>query len=307
MCELSTIANYSCKNAQMRDWDDLRFFLAVAREGSISAAAALLGVNHSTVSRRINGYEKLHGVRLFERLHSGYAMTQAAENIYQHALRIEQHTLSVERDLFGVDQRLQGKLCVTVYHATARHFLLPNLTEFSRRYPNIDVELSITTAVRDLAAREADIAIRGTPKPPDYLVGKKVAEFQHGLYTSSAYQNREQKGYDVVLWRDDPALPEWVALHCPGARVALRVDDVATMIGAVQQGIGMARLPCWLADLQPDLSRLNVRIEQSGWGLWVLIHADLRSTARVRVCRDFLIDLLEGHKDLFEGRQSRYL
>ncbi len=296
-----------CKNAQMNDWDDLRFFLAVAREGSISAAAAHLGVNHSTVSRRINAFENLHGVRLFERLHSGYAMTQAAENIYRHALRIEEHTLSVERNLFGVDQRLQGKLCITVYHATAKHFLLPNLPEFSRRYPDIDVELFITTAIRDLAAREADIAIRGTPKPPDYLVGKKVAEFQHGLYTSSAYQQRELKCHDVVLWRDDPVLPEWVASHCPGARVALRVDDVATMIGAVQQGMGLARLPCWLADLQPDLSRLNVAVEQSGWGLWVLVHADLRSTARVRVCRDFLIDLLEGHKDLFEGRQSRYL
>ena len=103
----------------MSDWDDLRFFLAVARNGTISGAAQELGVNHSTVSRRINAYEKHHAVRLFERLPNGYVMTQAAENIYRYALDVEERTLAIERELFGQDARLQGRLRITAFHGLA--------------------------------------------------------------------------------------------------------------------------------------------------------------------------------------------
>ena len=291
----------------MNDWDDLRYFLAVARSGSVSGAATELGVNHSTVSRRINAYEKKHDVRLFERMPQGYEMTQAAENIYRYALEIEERTHIVERELFGRDTRLQGRLCITAYHSTVNDLLIASLNDFCERYPEIDLELSVTADVRDLSAREADIAIRGTPQPPDHLVGKKVADLDAAIYTSENYQKRQLRRPEVILWRDEVALPEWVVQHFPDARVVLRVDDVTAMRAAVKSGLGVARLPCWVADVCPGLFRLKLDVALLGWGLWVLIHADLRSTARVRVCRDFLIDTLEKKRDLIEGRCSIYL
>ena len=290
----------------MKDWDDLRFFLAVARNGTVSGAAQELGVNHSTVSRRINAYEKENAVRLFERLPSGYVMTQAAENIYQYALDIEERARAVERELFGRDARLQGRLCITAFHGLANHFLLPHLQRFREQYPEIDLELYITTEVRDLGAREADIAIRGTPRPPEHLVGKNVANFARGIYSSTKYQARGLRRQEVILWRDEPQMPDWVVSHFPDARVALRADDITSIRTAVKEGLGLARMPCWVADTEPDLLRLNLDVEPSEWGLWVLIHADLRTTARVRVCRDFLIEALSTHRDLIEGRLSTY-
>lgn len=290
----------------MSDWDDLRFFLAVARNGTISGAAQELGVNHSTVSRRINAYEKHHAVRLFERLPNGYVMTQAAENIYRYALDVEERTLAIERELFGQDARLQGRLRITSFHGLANPFLLPHLQRFREQYPEIDLELHITTEVRDLGAREADIAIRGTPRPPEHLVGKNVATFARAIYSSPKYQARGLHRPEVILWRDEPQLPDWVVRYFPDARVALRADDIVSIRTAVKEGLGLARMPCWVADTEPDLLRLTLDVEPSEWGLWVLIHADLRTTARVRVCRDFLIDALSEYKDLFEGRLSHY-
>lgn len=290
----------------MSDWDDLRFFLAVARNGTISGAAQELGVNHSTVSRRINAYEKHHAVRLFERLPNGYVMTQAAENIYRYALDVEERTLAIERELFGQDARLQGRLRITAFHGLANPFLLPHLQRFREQYPEIDLELHITTEVRDLGAREADIAIRGTPRPPEHLVGKNVATFARAIYSSPKYQARGLHRPEVILWRDEPQLPDWVVRYFPDARVALRADDIVSIRTAVKEGLGLARMPCWVADTEPDLLRLTLDVEPSEWGLWVLIHADLRTTARVRVCRDFLIDALSEYKDLFEGRLSHY-
>jgi DNA-binding transcriptional LysR family regulator len=291
----------------MDNWDDLRYFLAVARSGSVSAAAVNLGVNHSTVSRRISAYEKENGVRLFERLPSGYMMTQAAENIYQYALEIEERTRVVERELFGRDARLQGKLCITAFHGLANNLLIPHLQTFRDKYPAIEIDLLLTSELRDLGAREADIAIRGTPTPPDHLVGKKIANFHRGIYTSPSYQARNLSRHEIVLWRDEPQLPDWAVRYFGEARVSLRVDDVVSKQAAVRDGLGMAMLPCWSGDRDPGLLRMNLDIEPSDWGLWVLIHADLRTTARVRVCRDFLINILSAQIALLEGKSSIYL
>lgn len=291
----------------MNDWDDLRYFLAVAKHGTVTGASEELKVNQSTVSRRINAYEKQHDVRLFERLPSGYVMTQAAENIFQHALEIEERTQIVERELFGRDARLQGRLCVTALHSMANRLLLHHLQEFRDLYPKIELELFLTGEIRDLGAREADIAIRGTNNPPDHLVGKKVANFGTGIYTSAKYQARRLQRHELILLRDEPQLPDWVVRHFPDARIALKVDDRITMQEAVHKGLGIARLPCWVADTGPALMRLDLETELTDWGLWVLIHTDLRSTARVRVCRDFLIEKLSAQKDLIEGRRSTYL
>lgn len=292
----------------MTDWDDLRFFLAVARAGNVTAAASHLRVNHSTVSRRITAMEAKHGVRLFERVATGYELTASGECIVDLAEDIERRQLQVERLLFAQDSRLQGKLTLTLPHDLASYVVLPHMAQFSERYPDIDLNLLVSAGLRDLKAREADIAVRLTATPPDYLVGKKVAQMVHGVYRAPHYQSSADGADKVILWGFEQELPAWAKAHFPNATVAARVDDLSAMYAAVQAGMGLARMPCFLPDARPSdaLIRLDLSLKPSSWGVWILSHKDLRATERVRVCREFLQSILLAQKDLFEGRRSRF-
>lgn len=307
MCKLLTFAESACNYAQMDEWDDIRYFLAVARHGSVTAAAAILGVNHSTVSRRIQAFEKKHNAHLFERVPSGYAITQPGENIYLKALEIEQRAQDIERQLFAEDNRLQGKVVVTAPNMVLNHLILPKLPIFLQANPGIELELQTTPDLKNMAAREADIAIRLTPQPPEALIGRQVAELTQGIYTTKSYMQHNKDIQNVILWSDEITLPAWVQKHFPGANVILRTDSVPTMMAAVRAGIGIAVLPCIVGNMHDDLYRLNLELPPPSWGVWVLHHADLRSNARIRVCREFFIDVLQKYKNLFEGVESRYL
>ncbi len=292
----------------MNDWDDFRFFLAVARSGSVTAASTVLGVNHSTVSRRIAGMEKRHGVRLFERLISGYEMTLAAENIYTLAIEIEAKNHEMQRQLFAQDSRLQGVINITLPHDLANYCVLPHFKAFTDQHPQISVNFIVSPGLKDLNAREADIAVRLTPKPPENLVGKKLAKLRHGVYQSKLYQIKPGKPVDVVLWKHETTAPKWVLEHFPDYRVVLRVDDMASKYAAIKAGYGLARLPCYLPDTKKhnSIKRLKLDLAKSDWGLWVLSHADLRQTARIKACKEFLHDVLNKQIPVIEGDRSRY-
>ena len=151
------------------------------------------------------------------------------------------------------------------------------------------------------------LTLRMTPQPPDYLIGRKVLDLRHGVYASSAYMKKEHSQHNVILWRDDPAEPPWVHQHFRGAGVVLRTDEVTSMVTAVKSHMGLARMPCYIGDSDPFLRRLDLELTPSTWGVWVLSHVDLRSTARVRVCREFLVEVLQQQRDLVEGVNSKYL
>lgn len=288
------------------NWDDLRFFLAVCREGTVSKAGRALGVNHTTVARRVHALEKELSVRLFDRLSDGYAMTQSAENLYSHALEMEERAQAIDREVFGQDAELKGPLKLTVSHDVASRLIVPKLDRFRRDYPCIDLELLTTTGLVDLAAREADIALRLTAEPPDYLVGRRVLPLRHGVYASATYLKKSRDIDELILFRGDSPQPEWASRHFPDARIALRIDDVRTMATAVGNHLGLARMPCYIGDADSRLRRLDLELTPSTWGVWVLSHVDLRSTARVRVCREFLFGILEEQRALILGEDSRF-
>lgn len=288
------------------NWDDLRFFLAVVRAGSVTGAAEVLGVNHSTVSRRIQAFEKQNNFRLFERLPGGYALTQAGENIYPKALQMEQYAHSVEREMFGQDTRLQGCLRLTTSNFLAHEIILPHLSEFHAQYPDIELELLVSKSLQNMAARDADIAVRLTPSPPDNLIGRQVGSLYQGIYTSQAYLEQRGPGDEVIVWLDQQK-PDWQTRYFPDSHIALKTDNVNTVYHAVRSGLGIAQLPCCIGDKDASLFRFNVELPPPSWGIWVLTHVDLRATARVRVCRDFLIKLLEQYRYLFEGKYSSYI
>ena len=288
------------------DWDDLRFFLALARSGSVSQAGRSLGVTHTTVARRIAALESNLGARLFDRTADGYAMTQTGEDILASAESVEEVVFGIDRQVFGKDRSLTGELRVTMPYDFANAVLVPELPDFLRRYPDIDLELLTTTGTLDLQARQADLAVRLTPNPPDYLVGRRVLPLMHGVYAAPVLLRRSNKSPPVVLHRSERELPEWVRHHFPKASVVLRTDSVATMCEAVKAGLGFARMPCFVGDQERRLRRLKLELTPSKWGAWVLNHADLKATARVRAGREFVTEALLKHRGLVLGENSRF-
>ena len=288
------------------NWDDLRFFLALTREGTVSGAGRALKVKHTTVARRIAAFEEQLGSRLFDRTSHGYTMTQVAENLYPHALSMEELAQAADREVFGMDTQLSGTLKLTSSYDVFTRLITPKLYQFTDKYPGIDIELSSSTSLADLASRQADIALRLTPKPPEYLIGREIVPLHHGVYASARYLKKKRSTEQLVLWEHDRSMPEWVNDHFPSSRVVTRTNEIMTMMEAVKNHMGIARMPCYVADAEPSLRRLDVTLTPSKWGVWVLSHVDLRSTARVRVCREFLIDIIEQQRSLIEGSTSKY-
>lgn len=289
----------------MHSWDDFRYFYAVASHGSFSVAARQLGVNHSTVARRIQVLEERHGVRLFERTRSGYALTEAGASIYDIIEDVHNNTLRASRVMLGQDARLEGSIKLTMPHDLFEACMVEPLKTFCDAYPAIELKLSVTAGLRDLANREADIAVRLTPKPPDYLVGKCITQIQHGLYM------RHDLNLDgetpIVIWGGDTHMPSWATETFQQARIALQVDDLASMHAAVRAGYGVARMPCFFADSLQDPQVVRLRVDQplSDWGVWVLSHVDLRNTARINHCKAFLSEALTELIPLFRGELSQ--
>jgi DNA-binding transcriptional LysR family regulator len=291
---------------QNMNWDDLRFFLALSRHKTATHAGIALGVNHTTIARRAKALEESLSTRLFERSQGGYELTQAGENLLAYAIEMEELTQSIDRDIFGRDSQLNGPLKITVAHDVAERLVVKELKTFQRNYPNIDLELLTTTGLIDLNTREADIALRITPKPPEYLVGKELTRLQHGIYTSAEYWTENKTHLQVIAYLDNTS-SDWIKQYFPNAKVAMRVDDVGTMPHAVANHIGIARLPCYVGDTDSRLRRLKIDLPQSTWGIWILNHIDLRSTARVRAAREFLIQIIEKQLPLINGARSLYI
>ncbi len=281
----------------MKDWDDIRVFLALAREGSVSAASEALGVNHSTVSRRIAALEEKLESRLFDRLRSGYSLTAAGEEIRAYAEQMEAAAFALDREIAGRDTRATGPVRVTASESIIISFLLEELAGFAADHPEIEVRLLASDRVHSLSQREADVAVRVTGAPDETLVGRKLATLAYAVY---GRKEVEHTGW--IGWTDEEEEPLWIKRHYPDLPLGFRVDSSITKFDAVRRGLGISQLPCMYADLQPELERLTEPELYPGWDIWLLTHQDLRKTARVRKVLDFLADVFTKRRDLIEGR-----
>ncbi len=289
------------------DWNDLRVFLALVRTGSIRLAAIRLGLSHSTVARRIDALEKVLGARLFERSNAGFAITATGEEILDAAERMENEIHGMERRIVGRDQKLSGEIRITMLDILATHLLMPHLTEFSQAYPDIDLEVVMSYEPLDLSRREADVALRFTDRPPDHLVGRRLITLNFAAYGSVAYLRDHtltaDSGACWIGYGRHGAFPAWVResdypdLPAKGIYTSLLLQYEATRAG---MGVGM--LPCFLGDTDPDLRRLPPGIPKPGYDLWLLTHTDVRTTARLRVFTQYLAEVIESYRPLFEGR-----
>lgn len=288
------------------NWDDLRLFLAVARTGSISGAAKQLGVQHSTVSRRIRHFEETLGARLIERKTGRYELTQAGENVKEASGRIEQEVLGVDGALLGKDTQQVGPLKVAALNNMASSVLMPMFASFSRERPQVELHVIVSNIDASLSQREADVAIRLTNTPTDTLIGKRIVTVASCIYGSRSYleELREQGGE-----------PKWMGVNCCGfhktwtKQLAAKQshnfysDDTLLTHAALREGMGISILPCFMGDADPLLERYGDPDPALNLGLWVLIHPDLKRTARVLAFRDYMVQAINEKKALFEGNE----
>jgi len=291
------------------DWNDVQYFLEVVRGGSVSQAAQRLGVNQTTVSRRITTLENHLGKNLFDRSGHSWVITPVGEKIIQAAETMADEIHSIERHVMADSQELSGRLCVTVADVCTQYLVMPAVTAFSQRYPNVDLEIIATRNTLDLGAREADVALRSTDEPPANLIGKRVAQLAYAIYGSHDLAQRmaaEPDKLPCITWiGDGHTRPPWIEKSFPKTPSVYRSNELGVMLQMVKCGLGVAQLPCVLGDLDPQLQRIPARYVEPGWGLWVLSHVDLRTTARVRLFKDILVEELEMRKDLIEGRLQK--
>lgn len=292
-------------------WDDLRVVLAIARTGTLAGAARDLGVNHSTVFRRLNAFEDTLGVRLFDRLQSGYALTVAGEEMRASAEMLEREIERLDRRITGQDLRLRGSLVVTTTDTLATGILGPHLAAFKRDYPDIDLELVLNNQNVSLTKRQADVAIRPTLNPPEILVGRKICDIAFAPYCADTDDPVQPANVSALPWIavDDSlshlASDQWFRRTYPDAKVALRCNSLQGLQMAAEAGMGAAILPCFMGDRSDKLTRIDVPIMDAGSVLWLLTHEDLRHTARVRAFLDFMADALQDDILLLEGRGER--
>jgi DNA-binding transcriptional LysR family regulator len=291
------------------DWDDLRYVLAVAEQGSLAGAARALGVNHTTVLRRVNAFEAAQAVRLFERLPTGYALTAGGEELLAAARRVGDLVTALERRLAGQDLRLEGSLRATTTDTLMVSILPAVLAAFQAAQPGIQVEISLSNAVANLTKRDADVAIRPTGDPPETLVGRRVAGLAFALYAARGAGFPGEAPLDALPWvaPDDTlaesSLARWMRATLPGIVPMLRADSLVALREAAAAGLGVAALPCYLGDTDARLVRVRPDPLPLRLSLWVLTHADLRRTARIRAFAEFVADALARERDLFEGRR----
>lgn len=284
----------------MESWDDLRYFQAVAETGSLTGARKRLGVNHSTVFRRIKGLEEKLGVRLFERWNARYQLTGAGELLMARVEQVAEAIDDVDRMILGGDQTLEGTVRITCPDGFAYYQLPPLLAEFRVLYPGIEIELLAGSDDLNLSRMEADIALRATNSPPEHLVGRKLMTVPWRLYGSETFVSDRSGVFTAKTLSGMPVIgPErallrlkpmqWLEKHRSTLNFVARANTLMGMAALVKAGLGIALLPEDVAEGLPELGSPDREFQSD---LWLLTHRDLRSNARVKACAQFLTEKL---------------
>ena len=287
-------------------WDDLRVFLAVVRAGTLGRAAEELGVNHSTAWRRITGLEKTIGAPLFDRTARGYELAAAGEAMLPHAERVEEDIFALERAVIGSHAVPSGPVRVTAPDSMMP-LLTPMLVAFREANPNIVLDVHLEDRFVNLDRREADVAIRPGPQPPETAIGRRVCGVAWSVYGPT---HLDRDGCEALPWVGySDALARLAAVQwrreAGGGDPILTVNTVPGMLHVLSAGTFRGLLPCFVGDATPGLQRLQPPIPEAASALWLLVHADLRRSARVRLFVDHAWDGLRALREAFEGAPAQ--
>ena len=273
-------------------WDDVRFFLAVARTGSLSAAARAMGVGHVTVGRRIALFEERLGVTLLNRSPDGFAATSAGEAVLRQCIAMETAALDLERIAAGRDLLVRGAVRVTTTEALANQLVAPAIASLRQAHPELQIDLMVGVRSLDIARREADLAVRFARPSVSELICRKLGEVSFSLYASQRYlakvgvpkRGQGLAGYDLITFTGAPAAvsPFFMGESLEGARVALRCDSPLIQLTATANDVGIAELACFLGDSSPNLVRVWPTEAPARRTAWLIVHQDMRRSARIR-------------------------
>ena len=281
------------------DWNHYQYFLKVAECGNLNSASRELGVNHSTVFRRINNLEDTLSVRLFERSRSGYTLTKAGEEIIDGVRQVEEQMYAIQRSLRGKDIKLSGNLKISTTDTIGYYWLPPYIKRFKEHYPEILIDLDIQTRYTNLTKREADIVIPAVNIQPDYMVGRKLAPIFFRLYASKTYIEKNGFPNDVKDFRKhqfivpnealaNVSASKWLKKYVPDHCVVAASDKLSTLYKLAQQDIGITALPHYVGLSDPLMVEIMELPEYCHRNVWILTHPDLRNTARIKAFMRFM-------------------
>ncbi|WP_114088928.1 LysR family transcriptional regulator [Thalassospira profundimaris] len=279
--------------AQM-NWEDFRYFLTLAETGSFSGAARRLGVDHSTVARRVAALEADTGLRLIDRLPKAVMLTEEGQLLAGRGQGALDAMFAVERAAAGAMTGVSVPLCISAPPSLARHVIAPGLHGFRQQHPEVEVILQGQTQSADLNRRQADIAIRLSRPRKSSVITRKLADMPMAFYGAADYQKAEVD-WDLISWDDSSAdIPQyrWLEDRRAGRPVVVRSNDMDVQAACARAGVGVALLPCYLGDADPQLRKLKGQEDFPAREIWMLVHADLRHAPRVRSGMDFLITTL---------------
>jgi DNA-binding transcriptional LysR family regulator len=284
------------------EWDDLKYFLAVARLGTLTKAGQTLRTTPATVARRIAQLESALGTRLFDKKYTGYLLTEGGRTLLAKAEEVEDSILSMEREALGRDARSSGKVRLTTTEDIATMVLAPRFDEFVRRFPEIQLEISSTREVLSLARGQADIAMRTVRPARGRLVIRQAGWWELGLYAAKSYVHSHNlrpplsdlSEVDIITWTKEFAHfrgGPWFGEHARNCKVALAASSRRIHLAACKAGLGVAILPCLLAADDPDLICLLPPERVISTKLWLVVHRDLSRIPRVRSVMNFLAEI----------------
>ncbi len=291
----------------MEDWDDLRFFIAVVRAGNLAGAAKSLGVNYTTINRRINHFEEKIGFPLFERLTSGYVLTPDGENLLESSLVVETKMAEIGRLVQNKGVEVAGVIRF-ISHEPVLAVLMPYLMPFLEKYPAIDLEFLGNTEVNNLNKRDIDMALQITNHPPEHLFGIELCKIRSTLYGAKTYlsgfaPNAALAEYTWIGWEkrtEYTIIPNRVREVMPAkVRVATTAPNEAILWEALKAGMGVSYFWRFFADKEPTLSRIDG--EQFTHGLWLMVHHDLLQVQRYKLLFDYVIGIVRDSPQLFDA------
>ncbi|WP_372053511.1 LysR family transcriptional regulator [Tistrella mobilis] len=290
------------------NWDDLRLVLAVAEQGTVTAAAAALRISHPTLSRRLRQIEAGLGVRLFDRTPPRWRLTAAGEEMCDLAARLRTDIQALEGRIRGRDEGQRGIVRLTAPDAVAEYLLPDLLVTLCQDLPDVTLELVISNDVLSLAGRAADIALRVTDAPELSLKGRRVGTVAMAVHADAAlartWDGRDPAdapwtGYDEGLACTGPA--RWVAANIRPSQIRFRANSLPGATRAIRSGIGFGVLPCFIGAAVPGLVRVSAPLPGLSLGLWLLIHPEMARVPRVRAVADALARALRNLGPALDG------
>jgi DNA-binding transcriptional LysR family regulator len=292
------------------DWDNLRYFLAVARSGRLTAAARKLRVDHATCSRRISALEAALASKLFERRPQGYSLTSDGEKLVVIAEAMESQALAAQGEVGGMDLNLSGVVRLGAPDGFSTYFLAPRVSALTRKYPDLTIELVSTSQLLSLTKREADIAISLNRPKEGKVVARKLTDYGLALFAARSYlenakpiRRRDDLFHHPIIGyvEDLVVAPELNYLDevARGLRARFQSSNLIAQMTATVAGNGLCILPHFIASQEPRLARVLPGVVNLRRSFWLTVHEDMRNLSRIRVVLDFLSDEVKLHLDSF--------